>query len=331
MVQPEGVKVRWHARTIFGGLRALLLSAHIPLLVVAQAGATASAPKDWYHVVRIDDQTFELSQPKYWPQADPSSTNVSYLLLGGRQALLFDTGPGVYSIRELVRSLTRLPVLVIPSHLHFDHVGDIPEFAQVALVDLPYLRAQTRSGLFVETENQYMLNSDTPFSFRVTQWIKDGTSIDLGGRSVTLLSTPGHTPDSVSLIDVERKRAFSGDLVMREAWALTEGADVAQMAASVRRILRLLPKDGLDFEGHREAPWLYSLLEEEAAAAEAVASGRVPTQAGCLAGQPMRVYPMGAFTFTTPPKGVVTLRPLGTKEDSLADKPCGGRESPRPR
>jgi glyoxylase-like metal-dependent hydrolase (beta-lactamase superfamily II) len=127
----------------------------------------------------------------------------------------------------------------------------------------------------------------------VTQWIKDGTDIDLGNRKVKLISTPGHTPDSDSLVDTAGKRVFSGDLVDREVWALTEGSDVAQIAASVRRILRLLPKDGLDFEAHREAPWIYSQLEEEATSVEWVARGQIPVKPGCPAGQPMRTYPMG--------------------------------------
>jgi hypothetical protein len=53
-----------------------------------------AAPHDWYHIVKIDARTYALSEPKYWQR------NVSYLILGSKQALLFDTGPGIYSIRD---------------------------------------------------------------------------------------------------------------------------------------------------------------------------------------------------------------------------------------
>src|SRR5260370_29667298 len=86
------------------------------------ASADAVTPAGWFHVYSLDERTYAISEPKYWQQ------NVSYLLLGTRQALLFDTGPGLYSIRRVVASLTSLPLLVIPSHLHFDHVGDVHEF-----------------------------------------------------------------------------------------------------------------------------------------------------------------------------------------------------------
>jgi glyoxylase-like metal-dependent hydrolase (beta-lactamase superfamily II) len=280
--------------------------------------APAHPPRDWFHVIRIDANTFALSEPKYWQQ------NVSYLLIGRDKALLFDSGPGVYSIRDVVKTLTKLPVLVIPSHLHFDHVGRIDEFSEIGLLDTPALRAEVRNGVFVETENQFMLNSATS-SFRVTDWIKDGTDIDLGIRKVMLISTPGHTPDSVSIIDVAGKRVFTGDLVDKDVWALTEGANVAQIAASVRRVLQFLPKDGLDHEAHRETPWHYKDLEEEAAAVESVARGQVPMKLGCLGGQRMRTYPAGRFTVTIPEEGVVTLKPLDSKETLLDEPPCGDR------
>jgi glyoxylase-like metal-dependent hydrolase (beta-lactamase superfamily II) len=244
----------------------------------AAVAAPASPRKDWFHVVRIDAHTFALSEPKYWQQ------NVSYLLMGERRALLVDTEPRVYSIREVLKTRTELPVLVIPSHLHFDHVGDIQEFSEIGLLDIPALRAEIRNGIFVETEDQFMLNSSTS-SFRVTQWIKDGTAIDLGNRKVTLISTPGHTPDSVSIVDKARKRVFSGDLVNQMGiWALTESSSLSQLAASVRRILRLLPKDGLDFEAHSEVPRHHGELEQVASGVEAIVRGKMPVKLGCLGG-----------------------------------------------
>jgi NitT/TauT family transport system substrate-binding protein len=109
------------------------------------------APAGWFHVFPIDERTYALSEPKYWQE------NVSYLLIGTQRALLFDTGPGIYSIRAAVQALTSLPVIVIPSHLHFDHVGDLEEFADVRLLDTPRLRAQVRGGYFVETPDEYQV------------------------------------------------------------------------------------------------------------------------------------------------------------------------------
>src|SRR5580698_1483188 len=131
--------------------------------------ARPPTPSDWFHVYPIDPQTYAISEPKYWQE------NVSYLLIGTRRALLFDTGPGIYSIREQVRRLTNLPVIAIPSHLHFDHVGDLEEFADVRLIDKPDLRAQVHDGYFVELPTQYMVRGT--FKYRIHGWFKDGATL----------------------------------------------------------------------------------------------------------------------------------------------------------
>src|SRR5260370_5505121 len=183
-------------------------------------------PPGWFHVFSIDKETYAISEPMYWQQ------NVSYLLLGTKRALLFDTGPGIYGIRKVVESITKLPLVVIPSHLHFDHVGNLNEFDTVELLDTPALRAQIRNGHFTETATQFMLSrTDT---FRVHGWLKDRQLIELGNRPVTLVCTPGHTPDSVSLVDASRRRMFRGDLVNRLLTLCdVPGSDIHAMANSL--------------------------------------------------------------------------------------------------
>ena len=107
-------------------------------------------------------------------------------------------------------SLTHVPVLVLPSHLHFDHVGRIEEFPRVALVSTPALRPQVVNGTLSESPEQYLL--PTKHEFRVSRWLNSGEILDLGGRRITVLATPGHTPDSVSLVDSDHHRVFTGDL-----------------------------------------------------------------------------------------------------------------------
>lgn len=46
-----------------------------------------------------------------------------YLLCGIEKAVLIDTGLGVANIKTVVDSLTTLPVMVITTHVHWDHIG----------------------------------------------------------------------------------------------------------------------------------------------------------------------------------------------------------------
>lgn len=274
-------------------------------------GAPASAPADWFHIFPIAERTYAISEPKYWQQ------NVSYLLLGTRQALLFDSGPGIYSIRQAVRSLTPLPVIVIPSHLHFDHVGDLNEFDDVRLLDTSALRAQVRNGYFIESSGQYMLRGT--FKFRVRGWIKDGESIDLGQRMVRLISTPGHTPDSVSLVDPEGGgRLFTGDLINKPVTLCdVPGSDPGAMASSLHRLLAFTQAHSLVYEAHSETPLLPSDLEQLAAGIPAIVAGKAASDLMCLAGEPMRRFNVGSFALILPAAGGAPLKPLGSSTEEI--------------
>lgn len=273
---------------------------------IASEPARPPTPAGWFHVFPIDEHTFAISEPKYWQE------NVSYLLIGTRRALLFDTGPGIYSISAEVRRLTSLPVIAIPTHLHFDHVGDLEEFSDVRLLDTPALRAQVRGGYFVETSAQYQLRGS--IKYRVHGWIKDGQAIDLGGRTVRLLSTPGHTPDSVSLVDAGAERLFTGDLVNRVATlCAVPGSDVDEMAGSLHRLLEVGNARTRAYEAHAEAPLTWAELQQLAGGIADIASGRqTASNRICLGGTPMRRFSVGPFPVLLPVPGGVMQPPLAS-------------------
>jgi glyoxylase-like metal-dependent hydrolase (beta-lactamase superfamily II) len=291
-------------------IRGLCAGVIVVTMMVVPAAASPKplrppTPAGWFHVFQLDDRTYALSEPKYWQE------NVSYLLIGTDRALLFDTGPGIYSIRAVVRGLTSLPVIVIPSHLHFDHVGDNEEFDNVRLLDTLGLRAQVHDGYFVESTAQYQLRGS--FKYRVRGWIKDGETIDLGRRSVRLLSTPGHTPDSVSLVDVGRARLFTGDLVNREiTLAAVPGSDVQAMANSLRRLLKEGQPGSVAYEAHAEKPLTWSELELLANGIGEIAAGGGTSSPMCLGGTPTRRFSVGDFPVVLPLVGGSPQPPLAS-------------------
>ena len=290
----------------------------VALLALAQVGAALGAPplredhaasQDWYHIIKIDARTYALSEPKYWQR------NVSYLILGSKQALLFDTGPGIYSIRDVVQRLTSLPVIVVPSHLHFDHVGRISEFTDIALLDKRELRSQVKDGIFTETRAQYMLDND--YSFNVHRWIKNGETIDLGGRQIAVVSTPGHTPESVSLIDLPNRRIFTGDLVNREVLLLNvPGSSLHQVLRSLHELARLAP-GSMAYEAHSEQPLLAAELQLIARGIDKIVHGRAHAQPVCLGGVPALRYNVRSFPIVYPDATDARLHPLMSVSDTL--------------
>jgi hydroxyacylglutathione hydrolase len=202
---------------------------------------------DYYAVADLGGNTFAIGEPRY------GQCNFSYLIIGTERALLFDTGPGVRNIAPIVRALTSLPVEALPSHLHFDHVGNLARFPAVALPDLPALRAQVRDGRFwfgFYQDLGFVEGFNRP-DFPVARWIAPGSQINLGDRTLTLQSVPGHTPDSVALLDNHANRLFAGDFIYpSEIYAFLPGADLTAYAASARRLVSLVNPETAIYGAH---------------------------------------------------------------------------------
>jgi hydroxyacylglutathione hydrolase len=202
---------------------------------------------DYYVVGDLGEGAYAIGEPRY------GQCNFSYLIVGSQRALLFDTGPGIRDIGKVVKTLTSLPIVALPSHLHFDHVGNLRRFEDVALPDLPALHAQTSDGRFHLGYYQFLgfvEGFERPI-FPVTRWIPPGAEIDLGGRSLQLLSVPGHTPDSVVLLDRASNRLFAGDFIYpSDIYAFLPGANLGDYAASAQQVARALNDASTVYGGH---------------------------------------------------------------------------------
>jgi hydroxyacylglutathione hydrolase len=180
-----------------------------PLLEPQDQGADVSWFDDYYTVQAIDENTFAIGEPRYFQK------NFNYLILGESRAIVFDAGTGQRDIRSVVQTLTDLPVTFIPSHLHYDHIGNDIFFDHTALIDLPHLKSRAVDNALALTRFEHLgeVEGFGPAVIRVDQWLSPNEVIDLGGRLLRVLYTPGHTPDSISLYDAEAGYLFAGDFL----------------------------------------------------------------------------------------------------------------------
>jgi glyoxylase-like metal-dependent hydrolase (beta-lactamase superfamily II) len=151
-----------------------------------------------------------------------------YLIFGRDKALLEDTGAGDVQTGPYVTSLlakwakkknrTPLPLIVIHSHAHGDHIAGDKQFQGMANVQfIAPTPAEIQKAAGIAT------------------WPSGLGSIDLGGRVIDVIPIPGHNDASIALYDRLTGNLLTGDSLYPGRLGVSL-AEVPNFAASARRL-----------------------------------------------------------------------------------------------
>ncbi len=241
----------------------------------------------WFEVYKAAPGVFAIYEPHQ------SEETISYLILGATKALLFDTGMGISDIRAVVASLTQLPVVVLNSHTHNDHVGGNWQFDSVFGMDMAFTRENAKGGresvqgeiapgeICGELPKGFDRARYATRGWKIAKVVRDGEKIDLGGRVIEVLSTPGHTPDATCLLDRAGGLLFTGDTYYPgEIWLYRPETDFAAYAQSMRRLVALSPSLKMVLGAHNVPVAKPDALTQTKAAFEAVRQGKVSAKPG---------------------------------------------------
>jgi glyoxylase-like metal-dependent hydrolase (beta-lactamase superfamily II) len=255
----------------------------------------------WFEVYKVAPGTYAIYEPHQ------SEETISYLIVGDQKALLFDTGMGIGNLRQTTDELTNLPIVVLNSHTHNDHVGDNWQFATIYGMDTDFTRANAR-GSRQDAQAEIApseICGKLPVGFdpktyvtrpwKITSYIRDGDRIDLGHRSIEVLATPGHTPDAISLLDRANGLLFTGDTYYPATiWLYRPETDLSAYAASVRRLAALEAQITIVLGAHNVPVAKPQVLPQLVAAFDAVRTGKVKPAPGAP-GQV--IYKVDNFSF----------------------------------
>jgi len=205
---------------------------------------------DWFAIREIAPGIHAIGEPRF------HQINWNYLLVGRKRALLFDTGPGVRDISVVVESLTDLPVTALPSHMHFDHTGNLARFENIAIADLPVLRKFEKDDLLLEPIPLFLGHYEgmqwRPIAVR--KWLPVGIHIDLGDRRLEIIHTPGHTPDHIALWDKTSNILLAADfLYPGPLYVQVPGANLADYETTAAALLARISDRTMIFGAHGQA------------------------------------------------------------------------------
>ena len=248
---------------------------------------------DWFTVAEIDDQSFAISEYQHYEETH------CYLLCGREKAVLIDTGLGVSNIKRVVDDITALPVTVLTTHVHWDHIGGHRFFDRIAVHEserawiaggFPLPLSEVKAQL-TKVPCAFPKDFD-PDRFQLFQGepqilLHEGDCFDLGGRTLRVLHTPGHSPGHCCFYEPERQSLYSGDLIYKGCLdAFYPSTDPLLFYQSVKRLtdcrIRKL------FPGHHELNVPASIIAEiEAAFSGLMRKGQLRQGNG--------LYDFGAF------------------------------------
>ena len=252
-----------------------------------------SISTDWFEVYEVDSDVWAVYEPFQWQEV------ISYLITGADSALLFDTGNGIGDIRAIVDQLTDKPIQVLNSHSHFDHIGGNYQFEKILSPSTKFSIVNSRGNdsqtVRMEASAE-ALCKDLPAGvteanhhiepYTITAEVKDGDIIDLGGRKLEVFLVPGHTDDSLALLDRDAGLLWTGDSFYEgPIWLFFPETDLAAYKQSLARLVTLVPDLKALFPAHNTARADPALLVETQKALELILSGNatpVPDREGLV-------------------------------------------------
>ncbi|HOQ08100.1 MAG TPA: MBL fold metallo-hydrolase [Clostridiales bacterium] len=181
---------------------------------------------------------------------DDNGQATGYLVCGGKRAAVIDTMNGIEDVHAVVRGITDLPLVVVNTHGHCDHIfGNIyfdcdcflhPDDAEIAA-------EHTGFPMFRKLCAEKKLEMP-PF-----KPINDGDVIDLGGLTLEAISLPGHTPGGICLLLREKRVLFTGDSINHHLWMqLDESLPLRVFLENLDRISWVTGKADRILHGHAQ-------------------------------------------------------------------------------
>lgn len=263
---------------------------------------------DWFEVYQVQEGIYALYESGHFQEV------ISYLLVGADKALLVDTGLGMGNIRKVAEQLTNLPIAVVNTHSHFDHIGDNWRFEQVYILNHPTAVKRLAAGaahaeLAGEVEpganaRPYPAGFD-PAAYTIPpctfETVEEGHVFDLGNRRLRVIYTPGHSDDSIMLADDGNRLLFTGDTFYPASlYVFFASPDpVDQLLDTYRRTMERLAGEFSGYTllcSHNEPLCSGGMLAQAAQAFAAIQAGRAPDEVGNTG---MKKYQFDGFAIIT--------------------------------
>ena len=202
---------------------------------------------DWFEITEFPNRIFRLREPALGAL---DGSNI-WLVVGDRSSLLIDTGVGVARLSPVVNAIAGNPIICLLTHTHYDHIGGAYEFsdrrlheAEAKILADPNPQATLWEGWLTRSSFARFPEVDFDFaSYSIkpappTSLVDDADRIDLGGRRLVIMHTPGHSPGLLSILETETGTLFTSDALYDGPMFFDlPGSHRSRAARSIKRLM----------------------------------------------------------------------------------------------
>ena len=171
---------------------------------------------------------------------DDAGDSTCYLITGSEKALLVDSVNGYEDLKAITQTLTDLPVIVVNTHGHGDHIYGNVYFEEAWLHPADFALYDQFFGYAKDIMEQ---NNQKPCPVKA---LEIGQIFDLGGVQLEVVDLKGHTAGSVGLLDKAGRILYTGDGLNVHIWMqLDHSLPIATLLETLRT---LKEQHGADFD-----------------------------------------------------------------------------------
>jgi glyoxylase-like metal-dependent hydrolase (beta-lactamase superfamily II) len=171
---------------------------------------------------------------------DDAGDSTCYLITGSECALLVDSVNGYEDLKAITKTLTDLPVIVVNTHGHGDHIYGNVYFEEAWLHPADFALYDQFFGYAKDIMEQNNLNPCPVKALEI------GQIFDLGGVQLEVVDLSGHTAGSIGLLDKDARIIYTGDGLNTHLWMqLDHSLPISTMLETFRK---LKAEHGQDFD-----------------------------------------------------------------------------------
>lgn len=167
-----------------------------------------------------------------------------------KECVIVDPGDEAKKLLQYLQDKNLTLKAILLTHGHFDHIIAVDSIREVYPV--PVYAAKAEKEVLSDAMTNLSVQMGSSVTVEADHWLLDGDTIELLGREVRCILTPGHTCGGMCYYFPKDGILFSGDTLFQESVGRTDfpTGSMSTLIHSVREKLFVLPKAVRVYPGH---------------------------------------------------------------------------------